>query len=185
MLVFIGLKRTKGAWSYMSEQLQHITSEELVANGIVSAPDILSGTPAENKARFDQLSANVLAPMVNTLIDTINVINVEEETRVENETLREEAEVSRENRLSAAIAAIQNGQSAILTVVGNNICWKLEHGSTWIPLVSLTALIGPKGEDGYTPIKGTDYWTSSDIAMINTYIDAQNGAFLDTLLGEV
>ena len=27
----------------------------------------------------------------------------------------------------------------------------------------------PKGADGYTPVKGTDYWTDEDIAEIKTY----------------
>ena len=33
---------------------------------------------------------------------------------------------------------------------------------------------GPKGEsgkDGYTPIRGTDYWTPDDIAEIKSYVD--------------
>ena len=32
---------------------------------------------------------------------------------------------------------------------------------------------GGKGEDGYTPIKGVDYWTEDDKAEINVYIDEQ------------
>lgn len=30
---------------------------------------------------------------------------------------------------------------------------------------------GEKGEDGYTPVKGTDYWTPEDIAEIKGYVD--------------
>lgn len=35
-----------------------------------------------------------------------------------------------------------------------------------------------KGEDGYTPIRGTDYWTAEDVADIKKYIDgtASSGA---------
>jgi hypothetical protein len=29
---------------------------------------------------------------------------------------------------------------------------------------------GDKGADGYTPVKGTDYWTTEDKAEINSYI---------------
>ena len=29
--------------------------------------------------------------------------------------------------------------------------------------------IGTNGQDGYTPVRGTDYWTSSDISAIETY----------------
>ena len=37
---------------------------------------------------------------------------------------------------------------------------KINNGTTWesIPVI--------KGEDGYTPIKGTDYWTAEDKAEI-------------------
>lgn len=30
---------------------------------------------------------------------------------------------------------------------------------------------GTNGQDGYTPQRGTDYWTSSDIATIESYCD--------------
>ena len=36
-----------------------------------------------------------------------------------------------------------------------------------------------KGTDGYTPIKGTDYWTESDKAEIQSYIDNQIGGALN------
>lgn len=32
---------------------------------------------------------------------------------------------------------------------------------------------GPKGADGKTPVRGVDYWTETDIAEINKYIDAK------------
>ena len=40
-------------------------------------------------------------------------------------------------------------------------------------------LIGEPGEPGYTPIRGTDYWTAEDIAEIQSYIDTQIGGALD------
>ena len=30
---------------------------------------------------------------------------------------------------------------------------------------------GKPGADGYTPVRGTDYWTASDIAEIKSYVD--------------
>lgn len=30
---------------------------------------------------------------------------------------------------------------------------------------------GQTGEPGYTPVKGTDYWTEEDVAEIHAYID--------------
>ena len=40
-------------------------------------------------------------------------------------------------------------------------------------------LQGDKGNDGYTPVKGTDYWTTEDIAEIQSYIDTQIGGALN------
>ena len=38
---------------------------------------------------------------------------------------------------------------------------------------------GPKGDTGYTPQRGVDYWTSSDVATINSYIDSKIGGALN------
>ena len=38
---------------------------------------------------------------------------------------------------------------------------------------------GDPGADGYTPVKGTDYWTNEDIAEIQSYIDSQIGGALN------
>ena len=40
-------------------------------------------------------------------------------------------------------------------------------------------LQGDKGNDGYTPVKGTDYWTAQDVAEIHSYIDSQIGGALN------
>lgn len=31
--------------------------------------------------------------------------------------------------------------------------------------------VGPKGADGYSPVRGTDYWTDEDKAEIKGYVD--------------
>ena len=38
---------------------------------------------------------------------------------------------------------------------------------------------GDPGADGYTPVRGTDYWTEEDIAEIQSYVDNAilNGAW--------
>ena len=38
---------------------------------------------------------------------------------------------------------------------------------------------GQNGADGYTPVKGTDYWTAEDITEIQSYIDTQIGGALN------
>ena len=36
---------------------------------------------------------------------------------------------------------------------------------------------GAAGEDGYTPVRGTDYWTADDIATIQSYVDEKATVF--------
>lgn len=38
---------------------------------------------------------------------------------------------------------------------------------------------GKKGDQGYTPVRGTDYWTAGDIAEMKSYIDSQIGGALN------
>lgn len=38
---------------------------------------------------------------------------------------------------------------------------------------------GDQGNPGYTPVKGTDYWTDEDISEIQSYIDTQIGGVLN------
>lgn len=38
---------------------------------------------------------------------------------------------------------------------------------------------GDPGAPGYTPVRGTDYWTSADIAQIQAYVDGQIGGALN------
>lgn len=49
-----------------------ITQEESSANGVVSAPDVLTGTAQENKAVFDKLTNQVVITKHNGLIDELS-----------------------------------------------------------------------------------------------------------------
>ena len=40
-----------------------------------------------------------------------------------------------------------------------------------------TGATGAAGKDGYTPVRGTDYWTADDIATIQSYIDEKATVF--------
>lgn len=40
-----------------------------------------------------------------------------------------------------------------------------------MPEVAAVNIKGEPGADGYTPIRGTDYWTNEDIAEIKSYVD--------------
>ena len=43
--------------------------------------------------------------------------------------------------------------------------------------------IGVDGQDGYTPARGTDYWTNQDIAAIEAYCDNYIDANITQVLG--
>ena len=62
---------------------------------------------------------------------------------------------------------LYDGKSAYQTAVDNGFEGTEEE---W-----LTSLKGSKGDDGYTPIKGTDYWTDADKADIKSYVDDEIG----------
>lgn len=55
-----------------------ITSEQIAANGVVSAPDTLTGTAQENKAVFDKLVKQIVADAVNNLIDALSTAGADE-----------------------------------------------------------------------------------------------------------
>lgn len=51
--------------------LNKITDTQMSAYGVVSAPDVLKGTAAENKALFDRLIRNVVAVYFNEMVDKL------------------------------------------------------------------------------------------------------------------
>lgn len=44
-------------------------------------------------------------------------------------------------------------------------------GTSSVDLKGETGETGPAGPDGYTPVRGTDYWTDADKAEIKSYVD--------------
>lgn len=44
---------------------------------------------------------------------------------------------------------------------------------------TIQTIKGDPGNPGYTPVKGTDYWTNEDISEIQSYIDTQIGGALN------
>lgn len=47
----------------------------------------------------------------------------------------------------------------------------VEHGFEGSEEEWLASLKGEPGADGYTPVKGIDYWTETDKAEIKSYVD--------------
>ena len=63
----------------------------------------------------------------------------------------------------------EDGGANIITVTktdGTSSTFTVKNGSK-----GSTGATGAAGEDGYTPVRGTDYWTADDIATIQSYID--------------
>lgn len=52
--------------------IERISDSTISANGVISAPDTLTGTAAENKAVFDRLTGKTAIPKVNEVIDEVN-----------------------------------------------------------------------------------------------------------------
>ena len=65
--------------------LKRITEEEMNAQGVIAAPDILNGTPAQNKAIFDRLVRNVVAAAFNSLAEELEGLGVEQIVRLGDE----------------------------------------------------------------------------------------------------
>ena len=84
-------------------------------------------------------------------------------------TARDEAQDAQEAAEDARDAAIAVGviSEAEITKDGG-LLFKFSDGRE---VVLGDKVVGPPGEDGYTPVRGTDYWTDADIAEIKKYVD--------------
>ena len=68
-----------------------------------------------------------------------------------------------------------DGGANIITVTktdGTSSTFTVKNGSK-----GSTGATGAAGKDGYTPVRGTDYWTAGDIAAIQSYIDEKATVF--------
>lgn len=81
--------------------LKKITPAEMDANGVCSAPDVLTGTPAQNKAVFDKMVRELVAPAYNAAVDAINEIDNTEKGIQTNESQRQTAENQRQTAETA------------------------------------------------------------------------------------
>ena len=71
----------------------------------------------------------------------------------------------------------EDGGANIITVTktdGTSSTFTVKNGSKGS--TGKTGATGAAGEDGYTPVRGTDYWTADDIAAIQSYIDEKAAA---------
>ena len=71
------------------------------------------------------------------------------------------------------------GFSFLATDTGMVYIKNSDTSGDWSAPVGFQGPAGKDGEDGYTPVRGTDYWTEDDIATIKGYVDEAilNGAW--------
>lgn len=71
------------------------------------------------------------------------------------------------------------GFSFLATDTGQVYIKNSDASGDWSDPVGYQGPPGKDGEDGYTPVRGTDYWTEDDIATIKGYVDDAilNGAW--------
>lgn len=92
--------------------LKKITDAEMDAAGVCAAPDVLSGTPAENKKVFDRMVRQLVAPAYNAAVDAIDEIEDTEAGIEAEEAAREQAEATRKENESQRQANEQARQTA-------------------------------------------------------------------------
>ena len=70
-----------------------------------------------------------------------------------------------------------DGGTNVITVTktdGTSSTFTVKNGSKGS--TGATGATGATGKDGYTPVRGTDYWTADDIATIQSYVDEKAAA---------
>lgn len=94
------------------KQVQKITDKQMETYGVVAAPTVLNGTPAANKAIFDRLVRQLIAPTMNQIIDDHNDMVANEQDRISAEADREEAEAARRETVGKLVEAAEAARDA-------------------------------------------------------------------------
>lgn len=92
--------------------IQKITEAQMDANGVCSAPNVLNGTVAQNKAVFDKMVRQLVAPAYNAAVDAIDAINATETGIEAAETQRVVAEDGRVTTEQGRVSAEANRVAA-------------------------------------------------------------------------
>lgn len=96
-------------------------------------------------------------------------------------SVRQTTTSAEDNGLNRVTVTLDNGATFVFTVKNGSKGSQGEPGATGpqgpkgdkgdTGADGATGPQGPQGKDGYTPVRGTDYWTAADIAEIKGYVD--------------
>lgn len=181
--------------------LQKITEQQMDAVGVCSAPDMLTGSASENKAVFDKMIRQLIAPAYNAAVDAINTINqtetgieAAEESRVLAEQARVEAEKQREaaeqKREAAETGYVAQAASSAAAAAG---CAAAAAGSAGDAAGSAAlSQSWAAGDTGTRPGEDTDnarYWAAkaqaeADRATVPAAEGAYNVIMVDRTTGD-
>ena len=107
---------------------------------------------------------NVVGSVTPTPDTTLSITGKSADAKATGDALRS---------LSEEIAAIPSGKDGVTPTIGDNGNWYLGDTDTGKPSRGEAGPQGPAGAGGYTPQKGTDYWTTADQqAIVNDVLAA-------------
>lgn len=136
----------------MSE-LKKITAQQMDEQGVCAAPNILNGTPAENKGIFDRMVRQLVAPAYNEMVEAVDLINSQQEEWSQEEQGRETAEASRSAAETGREAAETERRAAEEIRKQNEAAREAaeknrKDGTTFVPEVSEDGVLSWSNSDG-------------------------------------
>ena len=148
----------------MSE-LQKITQEQMDAVGVVSAPDVLSGTNTENKAVFDKMARELLVPEHNKVVEKVNGISDAVQyrgsgirfVRLNSDRVIETSETGEEWEATGSSGHIVVNQDGTQLPQRSRLKFadcEVEDDGTQTVVYGIVGPQGPKGDQGDQGIQG-------------------------------
>lgn len=148
----------------MSE-LQKITQEQMDAVGVVSAPDVLSGTNTENKAVFDKMARELLVPEHNKVVEKVNGISDAVQyrgsgikfVRINSDRVIETSETGEEWEATGSSGHIIVNQDGTQLPQRSRLKFadcEVEDDGTQTVVYGIVGPQGPKGDQGDQGIQG-------------------------------
>jgi hypothetical protein len=158
--------------------LNKITDSQIATYGVQSAPDVLSGSAAENKKVFDRLIANVVAVYFNALVDALVAPTGAGEVGASVAGINENTVLG----VLAALKALRDSDSSAQGATNTSLQAEIENRYT---KAQTDAMVGAKADTTTvnTLVKSIAFNSDNGVFTITT----QGGAVttIDTLLEKV